>query len=260
MIGQFRLGYRWFWSSRNNYNNCNFHIHLHQVIYLSSWSYHGLAVEKKIVLGHKYRDTVLWKYILTRALLSCSSHYVRLSLRAPLITCSSHRVFYKLPSVFFCLVWKMNSPVLIDVLRRFTNRYMISKILAGKWNSPSVEISIANGFHYMTHSIVPPTRNEYLRTFTRQIHNSSNSNDKYKPVSEWYLHIGPSGDYWTGTSLFAAKHLQPNYVKSIPLPSRDFNVDEFMEELPLKEIQKIYDTGELPLSIQHAILAANKET
>lgn len=30
-----------------------------------------------------------------------------------------------------------------------------------------------------------------------------------------YLHIGPSGDCWTGPSIFAAKHLQPGYVKSI---------------------------------------------
>ncbi|KAL7545246.1 hypothetical protein ACHAWF_013561 [Thalassiosira exigua] len=33
-----------------------------------------------------------------------------------------------------------------------------------------------------------------------------------------YFHVSPSGDWWTGPSIFAAKHLQPDYVKSIPMP------------------------------------------
>ena len=35
---------------------------------------------------------------------------------------------------------------------------------------------------------------------------------------EYFLHIGPSGDWWVGPALFAAKHLQPNYITSLPLP------------------------------------------
>ena len=34
-----------------------------------------------------------------------------------------------------------------------------------------------------------------------------------------YLHMGPSGDCWTGHSIFAAKHLQPDYVRSVALPT-----------------------------------------
>jgi len=33
-----------------------------------------------------------------------------------------------------------------------------------------------------------------------------------------YFHVSPSGDWWTGPSIFAAKHLQPDYVRSIPMP------------------------------------------
>jgi len=36
-------------------------------------------------------------------------------------------------------------------------------------------------------------------------------------TSTRYLHIGPSGDCWTGASMYAAKHLQPDYVKSFIL-------------------------------------------
>jgi hypothetical protein len=32
-----------------------------------------------------------------------------------------------------------------------------------------------------------------------------------------YLHVGPSGDFWTGHLIFAVKHLQPDYVKSVRL-------------------------------------------
>jgi hypothetical protein len=39
-------------------------------------------------------------------------------------------------------------------------------------------------------------------------------NKKNPPL---YLHVGPSGDCWTGHSIFAAKNNQPGYIKSIPL-------------------------------------------
>jgi hypothetical protein len=58
-----------------------------------------------------------------------------------------------------------------------------------------------------------------------------------------YLHVGPSGDCWTGASIFAAKHLQPDYVKSIKLPS---NVSsEEIEQLLENDIElakQIYDS------------------
>jgi cytochrome c1 len=64
---------------------------------------------------------------------------------------------------------------------------------------------------------------------------------------DWFLHIGPSGDYWTGASLFAAKHLQPGYVKSIPIPKdSQVTVEDHMEDLSVKQLQAIFDKGELP--------------
>ena len=36
-----------------------------------------------------------------------------------------------------------------------------------------------------------------------------------------YLHVGPSGDSWIGDAIFAAKHNQPGYVKSIALCNED---------------------------------------
>ncbi|CAJ1938922.1 unnamed protein product [Cylindrotheca closterium] len=47
-----------------------------------------------------------------------------------------------------------------------------------------------------------------------------------KTSNTLYLHVGPSGDCWTGDSIFAAKHLQPDYVKSIPLPVNNNVTDE----------------------------------
>mmetsp|Transcript_22187 Transcript_22187/g.47724 ORF Transcript_22187/g.47724 Transcript_22187/m.47724 type:complete len:167 (-) Transcript_22187:275-775(-) len=44
---------------------------------------------------------------------------------------------------------------------------------------------------------------------------SDGADDSGKTV---YFHVSPSGDWWTGPSIFAAKHLQPDYVRSIPIP------------------------------------------
>jgi hypothetical protein len=66
-----------------------------------------------------------------------------------------------------------------------------------------------------------------------------------------YLHLGPSGDCWIGDSIFAAKHLQPDYVKSIALP-RDFvstsSLLETLENDPNLS-QKIYDDESIPDSL-----------
>ena len=70
----------------------------------------------------------------------------------------------------------------------------------------------------------------------------------------WFL---GSGDWWTGPSIFAAKHLQPDYVKSIPIPkgfgpAKYFSEDEDDDENDLSWEEKqqllhqIYDEGKLP--------------
>lgn len=62
-----------------------------------------------------------------------------------------------------------------------------------------------------------------------------------------YLHVGPSGDCWTGSTIFAAKHLQPDYVKSILLPD-NICVDSLVEHLEEDStlMQQAYDDGALP--------------
>jgi hypothetical protein len=66
-------------------------------------------------------------------------------------------------------------------------------------------------------------------------------------VNQVFLHVGPSGDCWTGSSIYAAKHLQPDYVKSIPIPSHvciDILLGILEEDTTLA--QQIYDDGLLP--------------
>jgi hypothetical protein len=68
-----------------------------------------------------------------------------------------------------------------------------------------------------------------------------------------YLHVGPSGDCWTGSSIFAAKHLQPDYVKSIVLPGNvDIDIiDSLLEQLEADPsvAQTIYDQETIPPSL-----------
>lgn len=70
-----------------------------------------------------------------------------------------------------------------------------------------------------------------------------------------YLHVSPDGDWWTGYELFAAKHLQPDYVKSVALPRAwledadgvESYIGETYEGEELEELmQEIYNTGALP--------------
>ena len=80
-----------------------------------------------------------------------------------------------------------------------------------------------------------------------------------------FLH---SGDWWTGPSIFAAKHLQPDYVKSIPIPagfdpSKHFSEDEDESEssgMSWEEKQQllhqIYDEGKLP---DYLLTSSSKE-
>ncbi|KAL9181726.1 hypothetical protein ACHAXT_012069 [Thalassiosira profunda] len=81
-----------------------------------------------------------------------------------------------------------------------------------------------------------------------------------------YMHVSPSGDWWTGSAIFAAKHLQPDYVKSVPLPDgfdpnayfggedEDGEEESDMQQPKLKLnweekqnlLHQIYDEGKLP--------------
>jgi hypothetical protein len=87
---------------------------------------------------------------------------------------------------------------------------------------------------------------------------------------EIYLHVGPGGECWTGAEVFAAKHLQPGYVKSILLPSRtttdptneadDCEYSSSLAEQIVERVerdaklgQRIYDEERIPVSFLHAI-------
>ena len=75
--------------------------------------------------------------------------------------------------------------------------------------------------------------------------------DENKTKGKVYLHIGPSGDCWTGSSIFAAKHLQPDYVKSVEIPIGIVDVEAFLETIENDpDIQKfIYDNSMFPESL-----------
>lgn len=72
-----------------------------------------------------------------------------------------------------------------------------------------------------------------------------------------HQNIYVSGDFWIGSSIFAAKHLQPDYVKSIPIPSGKngtyFDVEQYLDDIEDDEtknqlLQEIYDTNRFPTS------------
>ena len=82
---------------------------------------------------------------------------------------------------------------------------------------------------------------------------SSNSETTTKGAT-MYLHVGPGGDCWTGHSIFAAKHLQPDYVRSIVIPpgmDPSTVVSVLEEDTPLA--QEIYDTQKLPSDLSDRI-------
>lgn len=79
--------------------------------------------------------------------------------------------------------------------------------------------------------------------------------------SRLYLHVGPSGDCWTGHNVFAAKHLQPDYVKSVDISSAIASVDyllELLEDHPTWA-QDIYDTEALPKELVKMIEEEKEE-
>ena len=86
----------------------------------------------------------------------------------------------------------------------------------------------------------------------------SASSSSSKP-KQHYLHLAPDGDYWTGSEIFAAKHLQPDYVRSVPIPPpKDFDVEKWLDETfgddekkQTEALQKIYDERKLPSGVGH---------
>jgi hypothetical protein len=90
---------------------------------------------------------------------------------------------------------------------------------------------------------------------------SCSSKDASSKDSRLYLHLGPSGDCWTGHNIFAAKHIQPDYVKSVEITSSSANVDYLLELLEDHSTwgQEIYDTGILPKELVKMIEEEAKE-
>jgi hypothetical protein len=66
-----------------------------------------------------------------------------------------------------------------------------------------------------------------------------------------YLHVAPDGDHWISGELFAAKHLQPDYVKSILIPNEiEMNILKTIEDFENVDgfdvlMKDVYDTGDL---------------
>mmetsp|Transcript_42645 Transcript_42645/g.103145 ORF Transcript_42645/g.103145 Transcript_42645/m.103145 type:complete len:191 (+) Transcript_42645:249-821(+) len=86
------------------------------------------------------------------------------------------------------------------------------------------------------------------RTFSNTIGNENHG----KTTKTLYLHVGPSGDCWTGDSIFAAKHLQPDYVKSIPLfavNTDGMTDDDDMQQKIDNLLQVLEDDQDLTASI-----------
>ena len=63
---------------------------------------------------------------------------------------------------------------------------------------------------------------------------STSGGDGGGDAARLYLHVGPSGDFWTGPSIFAAKHLTPGYVRSVEL-GRSLDADALLELLEEEE-------------------------
>jgi hypothetical protein len=89
---------------------------------------------------------------------------------------------------------------------------------------------------------------------------SSNDSTASATPRSLYLHVGPSGECWTGDEIFAAKHLQPDYVKSVPLPpSVDPACVVRLVEADAKLGQRIYDEARLPPSLISALEGGGEE-
>ena len=84
-------------------------------------------------------------------------------------------------------------------------------------------------------SLLPPTDSSGGAEFVLTM--GLISPDKVHPA---YLHISPSGDAWVSPELFAAKHLNNDYVRSFgPVDEGTFDVDD----MDVSELNDLYDTG-----------------
>ena len=72
-----------------------------------------------------------------------------------------------------------------------------------------------------------------VAAFTRRL-----SNARAEPQ---FLHLAPSGDFWIGSKIYAAKHNPSDYVRSLPLPIGQTIPDD----CPHDALVKMYDTKEV---------------
>lgn len=98
-------------------------------------------------------------------------------------------------------------------------------------------------------------------TFSRSL--STFSEDRFDEFNkERFLHISPAGDTWIGDKIFAAKHLQSGYIRSIQINELDLEVEEYIEEycngLSRADLEAIYDTGKVPDEILDIMSKHNK--
>ena len=56
-----------------------------------------------------------------------------------------------------------------------------------------------------------------------------------------FLHLAPSGDFWVGSAIYAAKHNPSDYVRSLPLPIGQIIPDD----CPHEALVKMYDSKEV---------------
>ena len=94
--------------------------------------------------------------------------------------------------------------------------------------------------------IFTPRSSSRLRCHISFVKNFSLSADGVSDKkNQVYLHIAPCGDYWSGHEVFAAKHLQPDYVKSIPwnlkVTPEDY-LEDYKGDLDAL-LEKAYDTS-----------------
>lgn len=61
-----------------------------------------------------------------------------------------------------------------------------------------------------------------------------------------FLHIAPSGDWWQGPAIYAAKHNPSNYVKSLEIPE-GHTVD--LDDVEEKQLHAMYDDEIIPASV-----------
>uniref|UniRef100_A0A7S4EF15 Uncharacterized protein n=1 Tax=Pseudo-nitzschia australis TaxID=44445 RepID=A0A7S4EF15_9STRA len=102
-------------------------------------------------------------------------------------------------------------------------------------------------------------RNRHVYFYTTTTTTWTREATKSSVEKKIYLHVGPSGDSWIGDAIFAAKHNQPGYVKSIPLINDDLIGNdegsllvEILEENP-DWAREIYDAECFPVDLEEEL-------